>query len=128
MTTTPGSNNPTVVRPAGRDNFHWWFAAENVIKEVDQPQITEILEKEALRDAQTQKRRCEESHHPVGTMYASSGLRVSADHWILDWALVKLDPHFALEKLQNVRFFYLVFFKLFTNKSADPFAFQSRDI
>ncbi|KAK0633718.1 hypothetical protein B0T14DRAFT_79229 [Immersiella caudata] len=101
MLTTHGSDNLTVVRPAKRDNFHWWFAAESVIKQLDRPQITEILEKEALRDAQAQKRRCREFHRPVSTMHASSGLRVSADHWILDWALVKLNPLVVLEKLQN---------------------------
>ncbi|KAH6845778.1 hypothetical protein B0I37DRAFT_381046 [Chaetomium sp. MPI-CAGE-AT-0009] len=35
-------------------------------------------------------------------MYASSGLRASIDHWVLDWALVKLSPtRFACEQLCN---------------------------
>jgi len=84
MPTTPGSNNHTVVRPANRDYFHWWMAADDLIKAIDQAQITRDWEKEALRNAQAQKRHCKEACRPIETMHASSGLRVSAEHWILD--------------------------------------------
>lgn len=92
MPTTPSSNNHTVVRPADRDYFHWWMAADDLITAIDQAQITRDWEKEALRNAQAQKRHCKEACRPIETMHASSGPRVSAEHWILDWALVKARP------------------------------------
>jgi hypothetical protein len=94
-----------VVCPADRDNLHWWLFAENVIKKATQRQSTEISEVEAVQVAQAQKLRCKASCHPIGTLYATSGLRTSMDHWVLDWALMKLNPNrFPFEKLQNVGF------------------------
>jgi len=109
MPTTPGNNNnnnkPSVVCPAERDNSYWWQFAENVIKNVTQSQSTEISQVQAAQAAQAQKLRCKVSRHPLGTIYATSGLRASEDHWILDWALIKLNPNrFSFEQLRNVGF------------------------
>lgn len=114
-----------MVCPADRDNFHWWLAAKNVIK-FRSTAITRV------QAAQAQKRRCGASRL-VGTMYASLGLRASIDHWILDWALVKLSPtRFACEQLCNVRCIthLYVFLSKLTCISyyAESFAFQLRDV
>jgi len=98
-----------VVCPADKDNFHWWLLAEDVIRDFSHCQRTAISQHQAAEDvgaiqaAETQKRRCKASRHPAGTVYATSGLRTSVDHWVLDWALVKLDANrFAFQKLHNV--------------------------
>jgi len=104
-------DHPAVVCPADRDNFHWWQGAENLIKKVNQRQSTETSEMEALQAAQAQKHRCQSSFHPIGTLHATSGLRTSMNHWVLDWALIKLDPtRFTFKELPNVSFFLLLLF------------------
>jgi len=97
----PGSSSGTpvvnVVCPAWRDHFHWWTAANNVIKH----RSTDVRR---VSEAVAQKRLCEASHHPVGTAYASSGVRTNTlDNWVQDWALIKLDSkRFPPEELRNV--------------------------
>lgn len=129
LPTKPGSSSssePDVVCPADRDNLHWWLAAENVIK-FRSTAITRI------QAAQGQKLRCKESRRLVGTMYASPGLRASIDHWVLDWALIKLNPtRFAYKRLCNVRFTthpYVFLLKLTCiSYYAESLAFQLRDV
>jgi len=116
-----------VVCPADRDNLHWWLLAEDVIRDFSHCQSTAISQHQAAEDAgaiqaaETQKRRCKASRHPAGTVYATSGLRTSVDHWVLDWALVKLDANrFAFQKLHNVGFPPLTFGFSLANTLADP--------
>jgi len=111
----PGNNNPKIVCPAGRDNLHWWQIAEQLIQRINPSQDLETPAKNALHAAQVQKRRCQSASHPIGTLYATSGLRTSMNHLLLDWALIKLDDRFPVEKLQNVSIFkFFLFF--FTDK------------
>ncbi|GAB1312638.1 hypothetical protein MFIFM68171_02848 [Madurella fahalii] len=96
MPTEPGRDVSSVVCPADRDNLHWWLAAENIIRF----RSTAFAR---VQEAQAQKLHCMTFQRTAGAMYASSGLRASLlDHWVLDWALIKLDPaRFTFEQLHN---------------------------
>jgi len=128
--TLPGNNNNNnnskIVCPAGRDNLHWWQIAEQLIQRINPSQDLETSAKNALQAAQVQKRRCQSAHHhPIGILYATSGLRTTSMHrLLLDWALIKLDDRFSVEKLQNVSvffkfFLFLSFFFLLTSYLTD---------
>ncbi|OIW23185.1 hypothetical protein CONLIGDRAFT_637820 [Coniochaeta ligniaria NRRL 30616] len=71
----------TVVCPSDKDNLGWFIQAVNLLK-------CDAEDTEAAAD----RRLAVQHRRPVGTLFASSGLRSSADHgWIVDLALVKLD-------------------------------------
>lgn len=83
MPTEPGPGVSSVVSPANKGNS-WDLTADKIFRPIKLPATR-------AKEAHVQKARCEASRI-VGNVYASSGLQVNPDHWVLEWALVKLDP------------------------------------